>query len=477
VKPLIALLLLLPAASAAAQATPGSTEPAPLQASPVPEVTPVTPPDPLAALAAEGRWDELHGQATERLAQDGGDELAQYWLARAEIQRSLPLIAGREFARDLGHTMLRRAGEQLAAVAEHPSDATADAREWEAYARYLRGDEGLSGDLEAWFERDGRGYAAFLRGLLARDQGDPQAARAWLSRACAAQPARGDFALELAAELGRAGQREQALQAWSVAARTGIAWGPLLATLAEVLPGAENAAQRLAQQETLLTDDAARQDGLLAWHRAWSLEQMGRPAEALAAFEAAAEGRTTDLERAHARLLASLGRTAEAAAHLRTAASAGDAEALSDLVSLADRLAFGRSWDEALAQYDAALAIEPRDERAAVNRALTLAQSGRTLDAWRELAAKHPDRADLLNDGALQFQGWGRDAEAREMFERAALLPGSLDARQNLADVLLQSHPPDPERALALADAVLAEEPSRDWAMYLHFLARRARAR
>ncbi len=433
--------------------------------------------DPLSVLASEGRWEDLVDLASERLSRDENDALSLYWNARAEIQRGLPLIGGRAFARDLGRTMLRRAEEQLARVTENPADATSDARNWAAYARYLReDDESLPADLEAWFGESGRGYAAFLRGLIARNQGDAEGARSWLARAVASNPERGDFEVELATELGRAGRTDEAVVAWNAAVSGGLPLPALLAALLEILPGPENSAQRLTLLDSLVVDDTTRRDGLLAWYRSWSLEQLGRPAEGAAALDAATDYRTPELERAHASLLVGLGRRSEAAEHLRTAAEEGDAQALSDLVSLGDWYATNHAWDEALAVYDDSLRIEPRDERAAMNRALAMAQSGRSLDAWLELADRMPGRADILNNAALQLQGWRRDSEARAMLESAALLPGGQDAAQNLADMLLNSYPADPSRALALIEG-LNDDAVRDWALYLRHVAHRSNSR
>jgi len=457
----------------------GLPQPAQVQVGEAPVVGAVNEPaDTLALLADDGRWDELLDQATQRLSRDESDVLALYWSARAEIQRGLPLIGGRAFARDLGHTMLRRAGEQLALLRENPADATRDSREWAMYVRYLLGDdELLAPSLEAWFAESGRGYAAFLRGLMGRDSGDTAGALDWMGKAFHASPGSGDFAVEFARELGRAGRKEEALAAWSTAVADGVPLPTLLAVLLDVLPGMENAEKRLAMQDSLVIDEVARRDGLLAWHRSWSLEQLGRTVEAASALDAATEHRGAEVERAHARLLIALGRRAEAADRLRTAAGAGDAAAFSDLVSLADWHALAHAWDEAFLLYDAALIIEPRDERAAVNRALTMAQSGLSLAAWLDLVDRNPERADLLNDAALQLKGWGLDREAEAMFERASILPGALDARQNLADLLLNAHPVDVERAMSLLRDVVSGDPSREWALYLLHVARRANSR
>jgi tetratricopeptide (TPR) repeat protein len=166
-------------------------------------------------------------------------------------------------------------------------------------------------------------------------------------------------------------------------------------------------------------------------------------------------------------LLALCGRPREAIALLEAAIGLGDGEALEQLVDMADDLGRGREFDEALAAYDKALEAEPNHRRAEANRALTRARAGRSLDGYEALVKRHPGRADLLNDAGLAAWGWGRLDEARRLIETAAELPGSTDAHENLAALLLTVEPHDPARARTLLKSVLEEEPTRSRALFL----------
>jgi tetratricopeptide (TPR) repeat protein len=429
----------------------------------------------LSSLAEDERWDDLMAAADARLDKDPQDNLALYWKGRATVETARPLLSGRSFARDLAHTMLRRAREMLEQVRETPGDATADAREWLAWSRYLQGvaqDGSLPADLEQWYARDGRGYAAYLRGVIAGDRGEAGTAE-WFAKAAAASPDRPEFARAWAEALAGAGQRDAALAAWEQARAAGSPLPDLLSTLAIVLPGAENAAARLQRLDAVAAAGAAG-DGLLQWHRAHALEELGRRADAEAALAGATTNRTPGVERAHARLLRLLGRAEEAAPHLLPGAQAGDDASLQALIDVADSLARDGRFDSSLATYDAAVAIEPNDERAVFNRALTLSLAGRGVDAMRALLKRWPDRADMLNNVALVELGWGHRDEARALLERAVELDGAVDARENLAQMLLENDPPDAAAALPLLDAVLAENPKRDRALELRGLARAA---
>ena len=82
-------------------------------------------------------------------------------------------------------------------------------------------------------------------------------------------------------------------------------------------------------------------------------------------------------------------------AMLRPLAEERDWDAFADLVTVADELAQARSWDEALWAYDIAVGIEPRDERALRNRAITLWRTGqddRAAEAWRQVLEVLPRR-------------------------------------------------------------------------------------
>jgi tetratricopeptide (TPR) repeat protein len=435
------------------------------------------PQDALSTLSDQQRWDEIIWQAEDRLEQDPADAEARYWLGRASVERARLLLQGRSFSRDLAVSILRRAREQLARVPLAVEGVTSDAAEWEAFARFLMGgDTQLAQDLERWFEQDGNGYAAHLRGMLAEREGDASSI-AWFEHAAMAAPDRPSFALEWAGALARAGRQAEALVAWEVALDHEADLPSLLGGLLSILPTADDAAARLTQLDTLLSRAGSPDDGLLAWYRAFSMEQLGRLDEAEQVMSAATSNRTWDVDRAHASLLERQGRRAEAAALLAPAAGEGDRQALDQLINLGDSAAGERAWDEALGFYDVALGIEPMIERATLNRALLLAQSGRSLDAYSEAVKRYDRRADVLNDAALAAWGWQRLDTAQGWFTRAAKMPGASDARENLAALLLTSGLGGDPRVSSLLDTVLTDEPGRDRALFLRHMARLSTSR
>lgn len=441
----------------------------------------------LEALADDGRWDELIAVTAERLGADAKDIEALYWSGRAQVQRAESLLgsaAGRgrsrsaDLARDLARSLLERAREQLALVVDSDvgssAGARADAAEWLAYGRYLSGDDvQLAADIERWYEQEQSAYAAYVRGLIARDAGEPSAAN-WFGRAAEAEDARAEYALVWASTLAGDGDQRGALAAWDVARAAGAAPHALAAALQSLLPDAEDAAARL---ERLGSIESAEQDALLAWYRADALEQLGRLAEAEAELSRAGEQRSDATDRAHARLLALLDRPRDALSLLTPAAARGDVESLEALVDLADGLGRRRRFDVSLEVYEAALDAEPRHARALANRALTQARSGRSLDAYGALIERHPGRADLLNDAGLASWGWGRLEESRQRIESAASMPGATDARENLAALLLTQQPVDPARADSLLASVLETEPTRPRALFLRHFGRAMRSR
>jgi len=142
------------------------------------------------------------------------------------------------------------------------------------------------------------------------------------------------------------------------------------------------------------------------------------------------------------------------------------------LINLGDSAAQERRWDEGLGYYEVALGIEPMSERAALNRALLLAQSGRSMKAYQSVVERYSARSDILNDAALAAWGWRQLDRAAAWFSRAAEMPGAADARENLAALLLDSDSTDDHRARSLLDTVLTDDPERDRALYLRHLAR-----
>jgi len=448
--------------------------------------------DDLPDLAERGRWGELRDRAGVRVAADAEDDGARYWLGRASYELALELLGSSSpVSRDLGHAQLARAIVQLALVDERTGDAT-DAVDWWLHARFVDhrywadlaeserpwddGSELVATFERVWNER-GRAAAAYLRGRVALER-EEEDALVWLERAARADPGRGEHQLLWANALAQRGRRDEALDAWWSAAASDAGTPELLGCLAAILPGTSDAAERLRVLDELLASGRRTLDAWIAWYRGWALDELDRAEAAEAAFAAATSGRPSGMDRAHAGVLYRLGRLDEAVALLLPRAEEGDWSAFSMLIDVAEALALERRWEEALSTYDRVLAIEGRDERAVHSRAITLWRAGRAEEAaaaWRSLLELLPGRADLLNDAGLAALGRGDAARARELFEEAVRLPGSEDARENLAWLLLREEPPAVAAATEHFDAVLAEEPHRDRALYGRFRARRMR--
>ena len=242
--------------------------------------------DELELLAEGGRWDELRVLAEERLAADAGDGGAHYWLGRDLLAQALSLSLSDRISRDIARSLLERARlhfEQLGRSPDFP-----DAEDWRLEVLYARHrivlavpgtaagfDTDLELELERGWSESGRALAAFLRGLLAEERGDEDAA-AWYARASDAAPQRSRFAQRRATALALQGRRGEALEAFDVAAAADDAWLPdLLATLQSILPARRDAAERSRRLELLAQRPPWRRNALLAWHRAHALKQLG----------------------------------------------------------------------------------------------------------------------------------------------------------------------------------------------------------
>lgn len=432
----------------------------------------------LAELAEAGRWQDLRERADQRLQLDPQDLDARHWLGRALLEEAWVLLDGDRLARDIGRSVLSRAVEHLRAGAAADPTGT-----WALRGRYtwlelhqgrtdLSGDPDLPADLERAWAEDGLAEAAYLRGWVERLGGGD--GEAWFERAASVPGPRAAHALEWARILGERGDREGAVAAWRAAAEADdLELSSLLATLVSLLPSSFYAEQRLA----LLDELGRHEQALVAWYRAHAASELGRQDLALAAFDAGTEQRTPAVDRAHAALLAAQDREQEAAALLLPLARERDWVALDQLIGVADGLGLARRFDESLALYDAALAVEPRHDTALRHRAITLWKAGRDAQAaaaWRGVLERSPGRSDLLNDAALAAWGRGDRALARELLERAVALPGARDAQENLALLLMEDAPEEAQRIRALLDAVLAEEPGRDRALSLRYRALRS---
>ncbi|MGQ0552010.1 MAG: hypothetical protein ACT4PU_02185 [Planctomycetota bacterium] len=442
----------------------------------------------LAALALDAAAQAVPAQAAPAQAapaqepQEAQTAQARYESARERIERAQLLLEGRRFERNQAAGLLSQAIEELAELSAGTDASAAEAREWRNYARYLLGDDpALAADLEREYSAHGSAYAAHLRGRLA-SEGEPAVALLWFERAARAAPQRLDYQLTYAESLAANAQREAALLTWDAAREQALLGervvedgAALLSALARILPGRSGAASRLARIEALLNSSAAgSQQALWQWHHAFALEELGRLAESEAAFSAATEGRSAEYERAHGRLLGRLGRRVEAAEHALRAARAGDAAALDELLGLAGSAGRARRWEEALLLLEQGLQVEPRHYGLSEARALTLSLAGVSLDGYRELAERWPERGELLNDAGLAAWSWGQPQEALAYFERALRHSELSDARENCASWLLEFAPEQSERAEQLLREVLRGEPGRDRALAL--LAR-ARAR
>ncbi|MCB9899150.1 MAG: tetratricopeptide repeat protein [Planctomycetes bacterium] len=432
--------------------------------------------------AAEGAWQQIEEAAHARLAVAPDDGEALYWLGRSEAAQIDGLGSG-TFAASMGQRLLDSAAEHFARASDLASPRQAEACEWGGLLAWGHGLPVDPAAFEAHYAESHWPGAAYVRGLLALDAGAFEEAALWLGRAAEGAPGRGDVQLALADALSALGRRDEALAAWDAAVDGRfdalVARDSLLDVLERLLPGPSAAPQRLERLDRLRSRPEWTDDAWLAWHRAFALEQLDRKADALAAFDEGRKGRTAVIDRAHARALSLNDRPLEAADLLEPLARERDWDAYGDLVSVADRLGQQRRFDEAVAIYDRALAIEPRDERAQRNRALTLWRSGRdalAAEAWEALIEHFPGRADLLNDAALAAEARGDRARARALLTEAIGLPGSIDAHENLARLLLEGDPDATERAQAraLAEDVLVQEPARARSLLLRLLARDA---
>jgi tetratricopeptide (TPR) repeat protein len=432
--------------------------------------------DSLEELAEAGRWDDIIVEANERLDEDSADHAARYWVGRAWLERGQALLASSNsvFARDLARSSLTRAVTSLGMVPAGGGDSPAgDAHEWRVYARYLLEDAALAGDLEAWVTdgAEGAAYGAFLRGLLSQREDDADAG-SWFALACAMSPERGEFHMARTGEAIVRGRQAEALESWQAARAAGVLWDDLLSALLAILPAAQDASARLALLNDLAAEEGGQEDGPLAWYRAHALEQLGRPGEAESLLARATERRSVGVDRAQARLLLNLGRGEDALPLLEPWIGTGDLDAIADMANIADTLASDHRWTAALGAYDIVLERNGRHEWAARNRAITLSQAGMEEQAWKawsDLTIRHADRADILNDAALFYEGAGNRKQARSLWEQALALGGSTDARENLASHLRLE---DPKRAQSLLEEVLNTDQTRDRALFLRLLVR-----
>jgi tetratricopeptide (TPR) repeat protein len=438
--------------------------------------------DELERLASSGQWQALRALVDGRLEQDPADAVARYWLGREQLEQAWGLLDGDRMARDIGRAVLERAIDHLGKALD---GGVPEAADWWLQARFSRWQllqaepddavgDALCSDLEREWHDQSRAMAAFLRGLAAKLREDEQALP-WFERAVQADPERSAFALEWSRELAAAGDREGAMAAWTTARRASD-WEltELLAVLLNALPARDDAERRLVWLDELAQVPALSDDAQLAWHRAHTLALLDRLAEAADAFARGTRGRTEVMDRAEASYMWSLDRPADALELLFGRARDQYWDCLDDAVSIADGLAIARRFEEALAAYETALSIEPRHERALWHRALASWHSGRddqATAAWADLIERFPGRSDIVNDAALAAWGVGDYALVQQRLEQAVTWPGSRDAQENLAVLLLSEGSLDEERAQQLLQGVLEQEPERDRSLLYRFRA------
>ncbi|MED5330741.1 MAG: hypothetical protein VX916_05570 [Planctomycetota bacterium] len=428
----------------------------------------------LATLVGEGRWDEAIGVATSHLEKHDQDTEVIYWLGHAWLGRGQDLLGGGRFATGLAAGSLEQAVAAFARIPAGQEGEFEDAKEWWAYARYLRGErEGLSDDLENWYASTEHGYPAFLRGKIGIDRREENAVL-WVEKAVSVvDDPRPEYALLLAETLAGMGRISEAESAWWEARARGAAMEVLMSATMSLYPDATNASRRLSligevSQEPGLSDHA-----LVGWFRSHALYELGRIPEAIEAMSGADVGRTSESDQALAVLLQLDDRHQEVVELLAPRLSDRDEALRTVFLNSADALAQSRRFSESEAAYDLALAEENKDERAQWNRALMLSRAGhveKSQEAWRELTSQYGGRADVLNDAALCAMGEERIDEAMALWKRSAALPLSQDAQENLALAYLQD---DPVQSVVYCDSVLGEEEGRDRALYVRFLARR----
>ncbi|MFT7463584.1 MAG: tetratricopeptide (TPR) repeat protein [Pseudohongiellaceae bacterium] len=436
-------------------------------------------------LAAEGRWEDVRSRAEARLRTAGGDPEALFWLGREQLEEAWGLLAGDRVARDIGRSVLERAIDRLE---QSHLAAVSDGADWLLQARFTLwelGEPGKGGqrepaflsELERQWTEDYRAMAAFLRGHGARSRpGDD--ALPWFQRAAQADPGRSAFALDWCRELAAAGDRDQAVSAWRLARQAGD-WqlGDLLAALLMALPSKDDAGRRLDLLDDLRQEPTVAHDALLAWHRAHCFGLLDRREDVAAAFALGTSGRTAQIDRAEATFLTTIGRYPDALSLLFPRARERDWQCLDDAVAIADGYAIARKVPEALAAYEQALSIEPRHEMALWHRALTLWQGGQrsaAAEAWEDVIARFPGRSDIVNDGALAAWGLGDRALAQQRLEQAIEWPGSEDAHENLAVLLLEqpnAGAAEAAKALDLLENVLRDDPLRDRSLLYRYRA------
>ena len=122
-----------------------------------------------------------------------------------------------------------------------------------------------------------------------------------------------------------------------------------------------------------------------------------------------------------------------------------DATRYNDLAVLLGQM---KRYPEALVQLDKALALDPKSDVYAYNRASCLMEMGRRDEAFagfQHALALNPDNPYALYHTGLELEARGRLPEAIEIYRRAVRrVPGYLPPRRRLAALLGRTAPPGP---------------------------------
>ena len=198
------------------------------------------------------------------------------------------------------------------------------------------------------------------------------------------------------------------------------------------------------------------------------LQSQGKFAQALAAYERAMKLRPGDVEAAYNRAVAlqQQGRRDEAESAYRDILRHSPNRLV--YVNLGALLQDEARLDEALAAFDAALALDPSYAEAHFNRGVVMQQQGRlgaAIEAYHQALRLRPDYIEAATNAGIALQELGRLEEAAGAFEHAAKLrPDAAEPHNNLGIVLLARG--QPAEAVAAFQRALALKPDYPEAFY-----------
>jgi protein O-GlcNAc transferase len=307
-------------------------------------------------------------------------------------------------------------------------------------------------------DRDGGNIAACSNlAIIAAQEGDLVQAESLFRRVIAARPNYPEGHNNLGALLRQQGRLDEAIAAHrhAIALRPDYAVAHL--QLGNVLKrqgklGEAAAAYRHALALKPDLAEACNNLGVV-------LQSQGKFVEALDAYERAIKLRPGDLEAAYNRAVAlqQQGSRDQAEAAYRDILRQGPNRFV--YVNLGALLQEQGRLDEALAAFDAALALDPAYTEAHFNRGVVLAQQGRpeqAVEAYSAAVRLRPDYVEAATNAAIALQELGRLDEAAAAFEHAAKLsPGAAEPHNNRGIALLARGQPIEavtafQRALAL---------------------------